>query len=569
MGVNTIQTYIPWNLHEVAPLQYDFTGEKDILRFLDIANELGLLVILRPGPYICAEWDFGGFPWWLAKNKTLQMRTSDSTFMHNVQVWFYAILPMLKNKLYKYGGPVIAFQVENEYGFYYACDKEYLHLLKGLFHFHYGDNDTVLFTVDNYSDETLQCGTTPEMFATVDFGTDVDPNDAFKQQRKYQKNGPLVNTEFYIGWLDHWGEPHQRTDATVVAQQLDKILALNASVNLYMIHGGTNFGFMNGVQGFPDRKINPTSYDYDAPISEAGDTTEKYFKIREVLKKYVKVPPEPVPKNTTKSSFGVMHAYPYLNFTQFIDVVYDLKEPLKSDTPVTMEAMDLDYGFANYRTLIPAEYQNKATNLTIDFVSDRTMILIDGDLVEIVENPGRIELNVTLGKQLDIFIENQGRESFARNGEHYLPQQKGILGNVRVTNDGIPLLQWSNYALNDSKFGVAIQELQTMLEDPAKREEIMNDNNGNDTYINTIYGFMMLNELLDDTFLLLHGFKKGQAYINGLNVGRFWQNKGPQKTLFVPKTAFKTGLNTITLLSLDKIDIQQASIELVKEPILG
>lgn len=568
LGVNTIQTYIPWNLHEVAPLQYDFSGNKDFLQFIDIAHELGLLVILRPGPYICAEWDFGGFPWWLAKNKTLQMRTSDPVFMQKVQVWFYAILPMLKTRLYKYGGPVIAFQVENEYGSYPVCSKEYLSLLKKLYHFHYGDDVSVLFTVDNYSDDTMQCGTTPELFGTVDFGTNVDPNTAFKQQRKYQKNGPLVNTEFYTGWLDHWGEPRQQRDPAVVAEQLDKILALNASVNMYMIHGGTNFGFMNGVQGFPDRKINPTSYDYDAPISEAGDTTEKFFKIRDVLRKYVNVPTDPVPKNTTKSSYGPFPANAFYNFTQFIDVVYPLKNPLTSIVPLTMEEMDLAYGFANYRTQIPEEYQNKTTQLTIEFVSDRTMILMDGELVNIVEEPGSVELNITLGKQIDIFIENQGRVSYATKGVHFLPLQKGIVGGVFITEKKVPLLHWSNYALNDSKFSGKTEEGKNSLAVTQFLERSGNyiKNNGNDTYMCTIYGFLYLDILLDDTFLYLHGFKKGQAYVNEFNLGRFWQNKGPQLTLFVPKSAFKLGLNTVTVLSLDKIDSAMAYMEFVKEP---
>lgn len=575
LGVNTIQTYIPWNFHEVQPSRYDFSGEKDVLKFIDLANELGLLVILRPGPYICAEWDFGGFPWWLAKNESMQFRTSkDVVFIQYVETWFGKLLPMLTSKLYKNGGPVIAFQVENEYGTYLTCDKGYLQFLKSLFEAQYG-NDVVLFTVDNYSDDTLRCGTIPELFTTVDFGIDVDPNEAFKQLRKYQKTGPIVNTEFYTGWLDVWGEPHQRRDASAVADHLDKILALNASVNMYMLHGGTNFGFMNGAYGLPDPMINPTSYDYDAPISEAGDVTEKYFKIRDVLKKYVDVPTDPVPENTTKAAYGTFPSTAVYNFSQYIDLIYDSRKPVKSATPLTMEEMDLGYGFANYRTEIPEKYQNITTKLTIDYVSDRTLILMDGDLVLIFEKTGFIEVNLLFGKRLDILIENQGRVNYAKKGIHYLPLQKGIVGSVYITDELVPLFNWSNYALNDSQYHTVFENhaRKTMESAEEFRRSVESPHaSSNDDYMFVIYGWINLDLLHDtygDTFLYLHGFKKGQVYVNGINIGRFWQNKGPQLTLFVPKVYLIPGINAIQVFSLDKIDAVFTHMEFVKEPILG
>lgn len=568
LGVNTIQTYVAWNIHEVSERVYEFSGDKNLLKFIDIADELGLLVILRPGPYIDAEWESGGIPWWVG---TLKMRTSDPTFMYYVGRWFDKIFPMLESKIYKNGGPIIAFQVENEYGSYYACDKKYLRLLKGIYDKHFGENSVILFTVDVYNDDELECGTIPEVYKTVDFGSDVSPEMAFKQQRKYQKSGPLVNSEYYTGWLDYWGFPHQRRSADLVAKQLDIILSLNASVNLYLIHGGTNFGFMNGVDWNPDPLVlfmSPTSYDFDAPISEAGDTTYKYFKIRDVLRKYVDVPRDPVPQNTTKSESTIVPTYPFLNFTAFIDRLYEGKSPVYVDVPCSMEDIGQGYGLILYRTTVPEEYRNVSMNLTIDNVGDRSIIIVDGNLSSIHESGGRVEVNnITLGKQLDILVENQGRAADALKGVHYLPQRKGILGNVRMGQQNTLLRGWSMFSINDTIMEPMHKQLVTATDISTLKFNAQNTI-GNGSYIVEYFGLFSVS-YLTDSFLRLDDFDKGQVYLNGVNLGRFWQSQGPQKTMFVPKSCVRIGINALEIISLSDLEYKVRNVKFIKEPILG
>ncbi|XP_019617515.1 PREDICTED: beta-galactosidase-like [Branchiostoma belcheri] len=284
-GLNAIQTYVPWNLHEPKPGKYDFTGNNDIEAFLKLANDTGLLVILRPGPYICAEWDMGGLPSWLMKdNSSIVLRSSDPAYLDPVDTYMAQLLPRIKPYLYNNGGPIITVQVENEYGSFYTCDYDYLRHLRQVFIQHLGP-DVVLFTTDGWWDGVLKCGTIDGLYTTVDFGPGTDPVGAFKGQRKHQPKGPLVNSEFYTGWLDHWGQPHAHTDKDKVATYLEKILQLNASVNMYMFEGGTNFGYMNGANG--PFKPQPTSYDYDAPLTEAGDPTDKLTTISNVIAKPV------------------------------------------------------------------------------------------------------------------------------------------------------------------------------------------------------------------------------------------------------------------------------------------
>lgn len=568
IGVNTIQTYIAWNVHETNHGIYDFSGDNDLLNFIEIAEELGLLVILRPGPYIDAEWEFGGFPWWLAKNQSLSMRTSDPVFMQYVERWFNKLLPMLKPKLYKNGGPVIAVQVENEYGGYYACDKKYLQLLKNIYDKNFGEDSVVLFTVDGYKDEELQCGTIPEVYKTVDFGSETSPEEAFQQQRKYQTSGPLVNSEYYTGWLDYWGQPHQTRDSKKIAEQLDNILRLNASVNLYMLHGGTNFGFMNGIDYNPDPLvllICPTSYDYDAPISEAGDTTAKYFQIREILKKYVKHPLSPVPQNTTKTSELLVPTYPFLNVTSFIERMYNYNvKPVQNKFPLSMEAINQGYGLVLYRTKVPTQFQNVTVHLTIEKVADRSMIITDGRLVRIFESGGRIDSSVVLGKELNILVENQGRAADSVNNVNYLPQPKGILGNVLITEKQIPLTDWSMFSINDSM----LEPMHLNLPREKINIEQLSITANESGYIIEYFGMFVVG-YPTDSFLRLDDFDKGQVLINGFNVGRFWQSQGPQKTLFVPKSFFVAGINALEIISLSKLKFQIRNVTFMEEPILG
>ncbi|XP_058695274.1 beta-galactosidase-1-like protein isoform X3 [Poecile atricapillus] len=283
-GLSTVQVYVPWNYHEILPGVYDFTGNRDVEAFLDLTAELGLLVILRPGPYICAEWEMGGLPAWLLWKPDIILRTSDPAYLAAVDSWLHILLPKIKPRLYQQGGNIISVQVENEYGSYYACDYGYLRYLLGSFRALLG-SEVLLFTTDSTRAEELRCGTLQGLYATVDFGPGSNVTEAFGAQRRVEPKGPLVNSEYYTGWLDYWGEAHTSTSATWVARGLEDMLHLGASINMYMFHGGTNFAYWSGADYKDQYKPVTTSYDYDAPLSEAGDPTEKLFAIRTVISK--------------------------------------------------------------------------------------------------------------------------------------------------------------------------------------------------------------------------------------------------------------------------------------------
>jgi beta-galactosidase len=283
-GFNTVQTYIPWNAVEPYPGSFNADGQSDYCEFIRVAAEEGLFVILRPGPYICAEVEGGGLPWWLSTaSKNITVRTSDPVYLKFVEKYFNFLLPTLVPLLYKNGGPVIMVQVENEYGSAPVCDKEYMPFLRDLLWRHLG-RETVLFTTDPFMH--LDCGRVDGALATIDFGPQPDMSTPFQELRKFQPTGPLVNSEFYPGWFDLWGFKHSTVPAKEVASSLAQLLNNKSiSVNMYVFHGGSNFGFSAG--GKPDpfggyRPV-PTSYDFDAPLSEAGDMTEKYQVLKEVL----------------------------------------------------------------------------------------------------------------------------------------------------------------------------------------------------------------------------------------------------------------------------------------------
>ncbi|CAH3193164.1 unnamed protein product, partial [Porites evermanni] len=383
-GLNAVQTYVAWNMHEAKEGQYDFSGENDLLAFIQMANSAGLLVLVRAGPYICAEWDLGGLPAWLLKNyTTAKFRSStDKNYIAAVDRWMGVLLPKLKPLLYANGGPIIAVQVENEYGSYYTCDHEYMTHLQTLFEQYLG-KDVILYTTDISNDRNIDCGSLPTLFTTVDFGAGEDPAGAFSHLRKYRPHGPLVNSEYYPGWLDHWGGGHQKRQASQIAKYLDEILALNASVNLYMFEGGTNFGFMNGANGGggPSYSPQPTSYDYDAPLTEAGDPTTKYFVLMETIAKYAPVPPGPVPPATQKFAYGkVMMA----KVSTFYDVLANLTPsgPVASNKTLTMEQVGQNYGFILYRTTIPSSIICLICSLDIVPGKQRFDIAV-GDLIDL------------------------------------------------------------------------------------------------------------------------------------------------------------------------------------------
>ena len=529
-GLNAVQTYIAWNIHEPVHGQYVFEGDADLENFIDVANGVGLLVIIRAGPYICAEWEFGGYPAWMVKNTSIILRSTDNEhFLNYVRSWMGVLLPKLKPLLYENGGPIISVQVENEYGYYFACDHNYLAFLEQLFRQYLG-NDVILFTNNGASEHALQCGTIPSLYATLDFGAETDPEEAFAVVRKFAPKGPLVNTEYYPGWLDRWSIPHQTRSAEVVAKTLDKMLSMNASVNFYMYEGGTNFGFMNGARYRYKDGLLPsiTSYDYDAPLTEAGDTTTKFRILRDTIAKYEKIPPIPIPPNTTKFAYGKVQM---TKMTNLLDELPKLSAPLGpwfEPYPFTMEQIGQNYGFILYQTKIPPKFANSEVVLNISsLVRDRAIIYV-GKIRQTtmfrIPKQQTVTLNIGDKLELDILVENVGRW----NGG--LAEPKGILGNV--TLNGSILMYWKMYPINldnlfSDKFDFPSQ--------PVENSNTINSKVNNTFAPSFFHGELSINSL-HDTFLYLPGWSKGQVFINGFNVGRYWPVIGPQITLFVPVT---------------------------------
>ena len=549
-GLNAVQTYIAWNVHEPVHGQYNFEGDADLVSFIELANSVGLLVIIRAGPYICAEWEFGGYPpWLLMENTSIILRSTDNKqYLSYVESWMSVLLSKLRPLLYSNGGPIISVQVENEYGYYFACDHSYLLFLEQIFREYLG-SDVILFTVDGDSESLLECGTIPSLYATVDFGSPADPEKAFAVMRKFSPKGPLVNTEFYPGWLDRWSVPHQTRPAEDVAKTLDKMLSMNASVNFYMYMGGTNFGFMNGAHYDKENGLLPsiTSYDYDAPLTEAGDTTTKFHILRETIAKHEKVPEIAIPPNTTKFAYGKVQM---AQLSTFLDVVPKLSAPhgpVNSTFPLTMEQIGQNYGFILYRTQIPQQFAQSSVIFNISsLVRDRAIIYV-GKIRQatVFRHPGNQSVVLKIGVilQLDILVENMGR---CNDG---LAEPKGILGNI--TLNGIILVNWQIYPIN----------LDNLFSEMDAFGYLLNPNGNMKHVVNTdisfapsfFYGEFPLNSSYD-TFLNLPGWSKGQAFVNGFNVGRYWPVIGPQITLFVPANvvSLKQKTASVLLLELDE-----------------
>uniref|UniRef100_A0A7N6ALG4 Beta-galactosidase n=1 Tax=Anabas testudineus TaxID=64144 RepID=A0A7N6ALG4_ANATE len=558
-GLNAIQTYIPWNYHEMYPGQYNFSGDRDVEYFLKLAQDIGFLVILRPGPYICAEWDMGGLPAWLLKNKNIVLRSSDPDYITAVDKWMGKLLPMIKPYLYQNCGPIITVQVENEYGSYFACDYNYLRHLTKLFRSHLGE-EVVLFTTDGASPGYLKCGALQDLYATVDFGPGGNVTAAFEAQRYAEPRGPLVNSEFYTGWLDNWGSPHAEVPTAVVAKSLNEILAMGANVNMYMFIGGTNFGYWNGANA--PYKPQPTSYDYDAPLTEAGDLTKKYFAIQEVIKEVQ----GPILPSTPKYAYGAVVMKKLLTISDALDKL-SFSGPVNSTNPLTFIELNQAFGYVLYRTTLPVNC-TKPTPLSspLNEVHDRAYVSVDGVSAGILERSKVIAINVTgnAGSQLDVLVENMGRINYGKD----INDSKGLLSTLYLGT--LPLTGWTMYSLSI---------------DEAVSQGLLGDKEATPTDAPqpvalsppTFYSgsFIIpdgIPDLPQDTYIKLPKWRKGQVWINGFNLGRYWPSRGPQVTLFVPANILSTAApNNVTVLELEKAPCSAGpcTVEFTADPILN
>ncbi|NWS54122.1 BGAL galactosidase, partial [Chunga burmeisteri] len=532
-GLSAVQVYVPWNYHEPLPGVYDFAGDRDVEAFLDLTAELGLLVILRPGPYICAEWEMGGLPAWLLWKPDIVLRSSDPAYLAAVDSWLHVLLPKIKPRLYQHGGNIISVQVENEYGSYYACDYGYLRHLLGSFRALLG-SEVLLFTTDSTQAEELRCGTLQGLYATIDFGPGSNVTEAFGAQRWVEPKGPLVNSEYYTGWLDYWGEAHASTSSAWVARGLEDILQLGASVNMQVLPllpwPGADFK--------DQYKPVTTSYDYDAPLSEAGDPTEKLFAIRTVISKFQTLPVGPMPPATPKYAYGWVALRKYADLLDVLDVLCP-SGPIQSQFPLTFEAIKQAHGFVLYRTHLPWDLLDPATlGAPPHSICDRGYVTLQKEYWGTLERDGQTTLRVTgrAGDTLDVLLENMGRISFGANISDF----KGLLGNLSL--DSSPLSNWLIYPL----------AIDTAVQQGWPHIALPKSSSGGRAGPAFYTGTFETPGIAWDTFVKFPGWSKGQLWINGFNLGRYWPRRGPQQTLFVPGSVLHVGRpNNITVLELE------------------
>ncbi|NXX82352.1 BGAL galactosidase, partial [Urocolius indicus] len=536
-GLSALQLYVPWNYHEPLPGVYDFVGDRDIEAFLDLTAELGLLVILRPGPYICAEWEMGGLPAWLLWKPDIVLRSSDPAYLAAVDSWLHVLLPKIKPRLYQNGGNIISVQVENEYGSYYACDYGYLRHLLGSFRALLG-SEVLLFTTDSARAEELRCGTLQGLYATVDFGPGSNVTEAFGAQRQVEPKGPLVNSEYYTGWLDYWGGAHASTSSAQVARGLEEMLQLGASVNMQSTFLQLPLFSCPGADFKDQYKPVTTSYDYDAPISEAGDATEKLFAIRTVISKFQPVPVGPMPPPTPKYAYGRVALRKYADLLDVLDVLCP-SGPILSQFPLTFEAIKQAQGFVVYRTQLPRDVLEPATLSTPPHsLCDRGYVMLQKEYQGTLERDGQTTLRVTgsAGDTLDVLLENMGRISFGANISDF----KGLLGNLSL--DSSPLSNWLIYPL----------AIDTAVRQGWPHAALPKSNSRGRAGPAFYIGTFETPGIAWDTFVKFPGWNKGQLWINGFNLGRYWPCRGPQQTLFVPGSVLHVGQpNNITVLELE------------------
>nr|XP_057937143.1 beta-galactosidase [Doryrhamphus excisus]XP_057937151.1 beta-galactosidase [Doryrhamphus excisus]XP_057937159.1 beta-galactosidase [Doryrhamphus excisus] len=560
-GLNAIQTYIPWNFHEESPGRYSFSGDRDVEHFLQLAQDVGLLVILRPGPYICAEWDMGGLPAWLLQKKDIVLRSSDPDYIAAVDRWMGKLLPMMKPYLYQNGGPIISVQVENEYGSYFACDYNYMRHLTKLMRSYLGE-ETVLFTTDGAALGFLKCGTIQGVYATVDFGAGSNVSAAFDVQRYAEPHGPLVNSEYYTGWLDLWGSPHSVVSSTKVAKTLNEILAVGANVNMYMFIGGTNFGYWNGA--IAPYSPQPTSYDYDAPLTEAGDLTEKYFAIREVIKMYRKIPEGKIPPSTPKYAYGAVKMKLLQTVSEALETLSS--GPVESMFPQTFTDLNQVFGYVLYRTELPVDCSTPTPlSSPLNGVRDRAYVSVNGVAAGILERNKVLTINVTgkAGSRVDVLVENMGRINYGKNINDF----KGLVYNLTLGN--VALKGWTMYSLSiDEAVNQGIFWETITSSDPLPPTALS---------LPAFYGgsFIIpdgIPDLPQDTYISLPKWRKGHVWINGFNLGRYWPSRGPQVTLFVPAAILSTDApNNVTVLELEAAPCLSGSctVDFTTTPILN
>ena len=521
LGCNTISAYIFWNFHEPEEGVFDFeNGNHNIAEFFRLVQEEGMWLIIRPGPYVCAEWEFGGIPPYLLRIPDLKVRCLDSRYMAAAERYMKKLAEVLKPFLVTNGGPVLMMQIENEFGSY-GNDRPYLVKLKQI----WTDNgiDVPFFTGDGATTQMLEGGTLPGCAVGLDPGT---RKEDFDLAARINPGVPVFSSETYPGWLTHWGEKWARTDTSEILKDIRFLMDNKKSFNLYMLHGGTNFGFTAGANsGGKGYEPDVTSYDYDAPVNEQGMATPKYMAIRKLLESYLPkgrfLPPIPAPVRSAE--------IPQINVSVFTSVWDNLPAPVSSVQPKTFEACNQDYGFAVYSTELTGQ---KSGKLTVNDIHDYATVFLNGNYVGSLdrrEGTNSIDLPETASEHplLEILVEGMGRINFGKD----IIDRKGITD--KVTLNGITLMNWKVYNLPmDEKF---IYNLRSSSKNPGKRG----------IFFRSTFYFIDSG----DTYFDMTGYKKCMVWINGHNLGRYW-DIGPQKRLFCPASWLRQGANEIMIFDL-------------------
>jgi len=528
-GFNTVETYTPWNLHEMREGSFDFSGGLDIGAFIDTAASVGLNVILRPGPYICAEWDMGGLPSWLLTYEGIALRTNDSVFLSKVSRYFNALLPIIRPRLVTNGGNVIMLQIENEYGSY-GNDKEYLEKVVEIYKSE--GMDCLLFTSDGPCNTMLSGGALEGYLCTGNYGS--HPKENIEFMKNFRPGQPSMCCEYWCGWFDHWGEEHHVRPPEEVAENIAEFAELGASFNVYMFCGGTNFGFTNGANYEGKYQPTVTSYDYNAPLSEAGDRTPLYYKIREILSEKGVALPELTASETKKAAYPPV----YLDESALLwDNISALSAPVTSPVPLFMEKLGQSFGYILYATTLRGP--NDGWGLSLDAVHDRAKVYVDKKEVctldradpESYRNP-HVGVPLSAGESAELFIlcENMGRVNYGSK----IKDKKGISG-VRFGNQNH--FGWTMYPL-------PMDDLSAL--------DFQSDSAESFDSPVFLRGKLCIEGEPCDTFIRLDGFSKGFVTVNGKNIGRYYNPAGPQKTLYVPAPFLRTGENEIIVFESDK-----------------
>ena len=543
MGFNTVETYIPWNMHEQNEGEFNFSGILDLKKFIKTASELDLHVIVRPSPYICSEWEFGGLPAWLL-NKDCRVRSSDSNFIEYVRKYFKILFEVLVPLQITNNGPIIMMQIENEYGSY-GEDKEYLEeiylIMKEL------GVDVPLVTSDGPWLATLRAGSMADknILPTGNFGSKGNFNfNSLKDFHKsYNKDWPLMCMEFWDGWFNRWGEPIVTRETDELIDSIREVLNIG-SINLYMFHGGTNFGFMNGCSARGTKDLPQiTSYDYGAPLNEQGNPTEKYYAIKDLIHEMYPdiVQNDPLIKNTME-----LKNIPLENKVSLFEVIDNISTKVNTKYPLNMESLNQYYGYMLYRTNFQKDSEKE--NFRIIDGRDRAQVFLNKNHIstQYQEEIGEyVETDlVEDNNQLDILMENMGRVNY---GSKLLAdtQRKGI--RTGVMSDLHFMLDWEQFSIDFDLVANIDFSLDWNEKTPSFYKYCFSISSPEDSYIDT------------------SSFGKGIVIVNGNNIGRFW-NRGPMETLYIPKEFFKKGYNEIIVFETE--GIYSENINLVNKPIV-